>query len=126
MQFVVPYAKNRGRCQMMLGRTLRAADNLMQLCIHGGSIKYGDFKEALGQGRLTAGNPMAAAGDAVEQLQEDEGEEEEEETGGGSQHGQAGTVAGKLCGRDWEETRRWAFLAGEGWASAAAAVGDWG
>ena len=46
MQFVVPYAKNRGRCQMMLGRTLRAADNLMQLCIHGGSIKYGDFQEA--------------------------------------------------------------------------------
>ncbi len=31
--------------QMLLGRKLKAADNLMQLCIHGGNIKYGDFKE---------------------------------------------------------------------------------
>jgi len=31
--------------QMLLGRNLRAADNLMQLCIHGGSIKYGDFTQ---------------------------------------------------------------------------------
>ena len=30
---------------MLLGRKLKAGDNLMQLCIHGGTIKYGDFAE---------------------------------------------------------------------------------
>ncbi len=33
---------------MLLGRRLRASDNLMQLCIHGGTIKYRDLQEACG------------------------------------------------------------------------------
>ena len=31
--------------QLLLQRTLRATDNLMQLCIHGGTIKYADIAQ---------------------------------------------------------------------------------
>jgi histone arginine demethylase JMJD6 len=67
MEKVIPYARNRGRCQMLLGRTLRARDNLMQLCIHGGQIKYGDFKDA-----VKARNPMAGPGSDSDSGDEDD------------------------------------------------------
>jgi hypothetical protein len=35
----MPYMRNRARCQIWMGRTLRANDNLMQLCVHGGTLK---------------------------------------------------------------------------------------
>ena len=37
---LMPYMRNRARCQIWMGRTLRANDNLMQLCVHGGTLKY--------------------------------------------------------------------------------------
>jgi len=64
---LMPYVKNRGRCQMLLGRRLRAGDNLMQLCIHGGTIKYRDLQDVLGSKKED------------EEDEEDEEEEEEEE-----------------------------------------------
>ena len=39
---LLPYMKARTRCQLWLGRTLRASDNLMQLCVHGGQLTYGN------------------------------------------------------------------------------------
>lgn len=56
--------------QLWMGRTLRANDNLMQMCVHGGKIKYGDGKgkskdeddaEAETEPIEGARNPMAAA-----------------------------------------------------------------
>ena len=42
---LMPYMRSRTRCQIWLGRPLRANDNLMQLCIHGGTLKYGEGGE---------------------------------------------------------------------------------
>ncbi len=117
MQHVVPYAKNRGRCQMLLGRNLRAADNLMQLCIHGGTIKYADFKDAVGSKK--SNNPMG--GSTESSSSSDSGDDEEEEAGQGE--GQAGVR--EACG-DKEmvaasATREWAQLVALGWETAAAA-----
>ena len=39
---LMPYMRSRTRCQIWLSRPLRANDNLMQLCIHGGTLKYGE------------------------------------------------------------------------------------
>ena len=110
MKFVVPYAKNRGRCQMLLGRTLRAADNLMQLCIHGGSIKYGDFKDAMG-GSQKAKNPMQV---------DPEGEEEEEEEEAAGQGGGGEEELAEDENSVSGQTRQWCRLAAQGWANAAA------
>ena len=33
------YLKARRQCQKILQRTLRVKDNMMQMCVHGGSIK---------------------------------------------------------------------------------------
>ena len=42
---LMPYMRSRTRCQIWLNRPLRANDNLMQLCIHGGTLKYGEGGE---------------------------------------------------------------------------------
>lgn len=52
----MPYMRNRARCQIWMNRTLRANDNLMQLCVHGGTLKYGEGESA----EAAAKNPMAA------------------------------------------------------------------
>ena len=44
VKHLLPYMRARGRCQSWMGRTLKADDNLMQLCVHGGTISYGDGK----------------------------------------------------------------------------------
>ena len=111
MQHVVPYAKNRGRCQMLLGRNLRAADNLMQLCIHGGTIKYADFKNAMGEKK--SNNPMGGALDA-----EDDDGAAQVDGQGGSDDGCAGSGDGKEAAA--AATRQWSQLVGHGWAHAAA------
>ena len=41
----MPYMRSRTRYQIWLNRPLRANDNLMQLCIHGGTLKYGEGGE---------------------------------------------------------------------------------
>ena len=51
---LLPYMKARTRCQLWLGRTLRAGDNLMQLCVHGGQLTYGN-----GAGAKDAALPAA-------------------------------------------------------------------
>mmetsp|Transcript_19806 Transcript_19806/g.48624 ORF Transcript_19806/g.48624 Transcript_19806/m.48624 type:complete len:358 (+) Transcript_19806:50-1123(+) len=62
LKHLVPYAKNRGRCQLLLQRPLRARDNLMQLCIHGGTIKYADIAQLTGGSKeeedVPSRNPM--------------------------------------------------------------------
>ncbi|EKX40969.1 hypothetical protein GUITHDRAFT_153966 [Guillardia theta CCMP2712] len=69
LKHVVPYTRNRARCQMVLGRRLKASDNLMQLCIHGGTIKYGDM---CSDDAAVARNPMQAADDPAASASPDE------------------------------------------------------
>jgi len=54
---------------MVLGRRLKASDNLMQLCIHGGTIKYGDM---CSDDAAVARNPMQAADDPAASASPDE------------------------------------------------------
>mmetsp|Transcript_35386 Transcript_35386/g.70791 ORF Transcript_35386/g.70791 Transcript_35386/m.70791 type:complete len:173 (-) Transcript_35386:4-522(-) len=77
---LMPYVKNRGRCQMLLGRRLRASDNLMQLCIHGGTIKYRDLQDVMGPGN-------AAEEEEEEEDDHDSGGEAEAEQGGAQTEG---------------------------------------
>ena len=55
---LMPYMRNRARCQIWMGRTLRANDNLMQLCVHGGTLKYVpasiDLRHSASCGKSTA------------------------------------------------------------------------
>lgn len=55
VKHLLPYMRNRGRVQEWMGRVLKADDNLMQLCVHGGTIQYGDAE----QPSVAAKNPMA-------------------------------------------------------------------
>ena len=54
---LLPYMKARTRCQLWLGRTLRASDNLMQLCVHGGQLTYGNGAAAGKDAALPAALP---------------------------------------------------------------------
>ena len=59
--YVVPllkkYAERRAMCEKVLGRTLKANDNVMKFCVHGGSIPMDMAKRILGA-------TMGAEGDA--------------------------------------------------------------
>jgi hypothetical protein len=122
MQHVVPYAKNRGRCQMLLGRNLRAADNLMQLCIHGGTIRYADFKDAVGSKK--SNNPMGGSADSAESPSSSDEEDSEDDEEGEAGQGGSQTGVRNACGdKDTaaaSATREWARLVAVGWENAAA------
>ena len=92
--YVVPllkkYAERRAMCEKVLGRTLKANDNVMKFCVHGGSIPMDMAKRILG-------TTMAAEGDADADAEAGAGPEpgpavggdgpQLEEAGGGGESG---------------------------------------
>jgi histone arginine demethylase JMJD6 len=47
------YLQRRDTCESLLGRTLRASDNLLKFCVHGGSLPMHAVKDVLNPHKQT-------------------------------------------------------------------------
>ena len=83
----VAYANRRDACEHILGRTLRASDNVMKFCVHGGELNKSLAASIMGldaeglDARVKERKRERLRAEAAAEEEEEEGEEE----GGGSE-----------------------------------------
>lgn len=75
----IGFANRRDACEMLIGRKLRASDNLLKFCVHGGNMQLGDAAKIMGVDTSTLQEKMKQAKRDRLRAEQEEAERDEEE-----------------------------------------------
>lgn len=81
VQKTVDFANRKDACETLLGRTLRASDNVLKFCVHGGRVRLSDAAKVMGVTCTTLQDKMNKAKRDRLMAEQTAAEGEEEEGG---------------------------------------------